>query len=365
MIEWWRSSASGARRWLEHRVRERITAAGVAFLASAVLIGFAAFASANNLLFLLLAAMIAVLLVSSFISRLGIAGLELEVQLPEHVSARQPAPARLVLKNAKGWTPSFSIRLAGAEGGVFPVELYFPVIPGGRTVETTVEARFPRRGLHAEDSFVFSSRFPFGFAERRARVTMRHDVLVYPAIEPQPGFELLLAEVRNDAETLFRGLGHDFYRIRPYVPFESARHVDWRATAHTGELQVREFAREQEHLITLYLDLQTPPALDEWFERAIECCAFLAWRFAQRGAHIRFRTQAWETLAPVENDVYAILKYLALVEPRRRAGPLRPLDEPGVCVVFTAVPQRLHECGWAGARIVAPGHWVFSAAAGG
>ena len=344
-------------------MRERITPRGVLFLAAALLVGGAGFASGNNLLFLVLAAMMSVLVLSSFLSRLSIAGLELEVRLPEHVSARQPVPARLVLRNVKKRVPSFSIRLSGADPQTFPADLYFPVIPGGGAVETTVEARFPQRGLHAEDSFVFSTTFPFGFAERRARVTMRQDLLVYPSIEPQPGFELLLAEVSGDAEALFRGLGSDFYRIRPYIPFESARHVDWRATAKTGELQVREFVREQEHLVTLVLDLETPPGLEEWFERALECCAYLAWRFAGRGARIRFRSQEWETLVQLENDVYAILKYLALVEPRRRAAPLRPLDEPAVTVVFSASPARFQEHGWVDARFVDPGHWAVAPAA--
>lgn len=358
MMDWLRDPAAGARRWLERRVRERITTRGLLYLSASLLVGGAGFASGNNLLFLLLAAMLSLLLVSSFISRIGIAGLELEIRLPEHVCARQPVPARLTLRNMKKRMPSFSIRLSGAGSGVFPAELYFPVIPGGAAVETTVEARFPRRGVHAEDSFLFSTAFPFGFAERRTRVTMPQDVLVYPAIEPQPGFELLLAEVHGDAETLFRGLGHDFYRIRPYIPFESARHVDWRATAHTGELQVREFAREQEHLVTLVLDLEAGEEEREWFECAVECCAYLAWQMAQRGARIRFRSQNWETLVPVENDVYAILKYLALVEPRPRAPLLRPLDEPAVTVVFSASPSRLENCGWVDARIVAPGHWA-------
>ena len=43
-------------------------------------------------------------------------------------------------------------------------------------------------------------------------------------------------------EMIQRGRGHDFYRIRPYETLESARHVDWKATAHTRDLQVREYA---------------------------------------------------------------------------------------------------------------------------
>lgn len=352
MSQWWRKERARLTSWIEGRVRERVTLTGLVFLIALALVGFAAFASANNLLFLLLAAMLAALLVSGFVSRMGIAALELDVQLPDHISARRKVPAKVMLRNEKRRVPSFSIRLVGAEESVFTTELYFPVVPGGGTLETTVEILFARRGVHAEECFLFSTRFPFGFAERRTRVTMKHDVLVYPALEPQPGFEHLVAEIAGDAEELFRGRGHDFYRIRPYEPPESARHVDWRATAHTGALQVREFAREQEQLITLFLDLEVPAGREAWFERAVECCAFVAWRFAARGARVRFRTQDFETLVPAENDVYAILKYLALVECRHRAAPLRNLEERSVLVIFSASPQRFEDCGWDGARLL-------------
>ena len=49
-----------------------------------------------------------------------------------------------------------------------------------------------------------------------------------------------------------------------------SRHVDWRATAHTGELQVREYARDQDQAVTIFLDLDTSDL--EWFERAVDCC---------------------------------------------------------------------------------------------
>lgn len=342
------------RRWLKMRVRERVTRGGAIYIAASVMVGLAAFLSANNLLFLLLAAMLATLMVSGFVSRLGLSGLELDVLLPDHICARRATQARVLLRNEKRWVASFSLHLTGVEDSVFTGAVYFPVVPGGATIEETMEVRFRRRGLHREDSFQFSSRFPFGFAERRMQVTMRRDVIVYPALDAKPAFENLLVDVHGEAETLFRGRGHDFYRIRPYEPLESARHVDWRATAHTGELQVREFAREQEHLIGLALDLQAGPEHDRWFEEAVEACAYLAWRLGGQGARVRFRTQEFDILTPVEGDVYAILRYLALVARRRRAEPLPPLVEDSAQVLFTARALDPVESGWVGARIVGP-----------
>ena len=360
MRRWWREKSVLLKHWLDARVRERVTFTGLVFLVAVSLTAFAAFASANNLLFLLLAAMLATLLVNGFVSRIGIAGLELDIQLPDHICARRAVAARIVLRNVKRWMPSFSIRLVGVEDSVFTTELYFPVVPGRAELETIVDVRFARRGVHRQDSFLFSSRFPFGFAERRARVIMKREVLVYPALDAQPGFDQLAADITGEAESQVRGRGHDFYRIRPYEPFESARHVDWRATAHTGDMQVREFTREEEHLVTLFLDLEVPREQEEWFEHAVECCAFLAWRCAQTGARIRFRTQDFECLLPIEGDVYVILKYLALVECRHQAATLRSLEEDSAAIVFSASAQRLEDGGWAGARLLDPQHWVFA-----
>lgn len=355
----WAERRKQIERWWRFRLKERITLAGLGYVLAVALTAASAFVSGNNLLFLLLAAQLAGLIVSVFISRVGLAGLELDIELPDHISARQPAPVKLTLKNEKSWMPSFSVHLTGVEESVFTTALYFPVVPSGSSCETRVEVTFARRGYHSEDSFLFRSRFPFGFAERRAHVTMKHEVLVYPALVEQPGFAQLVDDVTGEAQARQRGRSHDFYRIRPYEPNESARHVDWRRTAHTGNLQVREFSRDQEPLIDLLLDLECPPGLEAWFERAVECAAYIAWHALDRGARVRFRTQDFELKAPVEGDAYVILKYLALVEPRRKAAALTPrgasLDEPDtVAIVFSASGERAAACGVDSARVLTP-----------
>jgi uncharacterized protein (DUF58 family) len=350
------SRSARLRHWARLHMREHITAAGAIYLGVMAFTGLAAFMSANNLLFLLLAAMLATLLVSNFLNRAGLVSLELDVVLSEHVSARQPTTARIRLTNGKRRLPSFSVGLGGVENSLLTTELYFPLIAGGATIETSVEVVFARRGLRSEDSFLFYTRFPFGFVERRARVTLKRDVLVYPALEPQAGFERLLDDVRGDAATLERGRGHDFHRIRPYMALESARHVDWRSTAHTGELQVREFAIEKEYLLTLVLDIEIPVHFEPWFERAVECCAYLAWHFSAGGARVAFRSQEFEILVPIEGDVHAVLRYLALVQPRGTAEPVREPAEESACVLFTTRPER-YRTGWTGTRVMEPGRW--------
>ena len=234
---------------------------------------------------------------------------------------------------------------AGAVGSGFDSILYFPVIPGGTALQENVDIFFPRRGAQRERSFQFSTRFPFGFAERREMVTAQHDILVYPCLDPQPGFDALLAAVNGELEAQQRGRGNDFYRIRPYEVLESARHVDWKATAHTGDLQVREFAREQDHRIDIYLDLDFNGD-SEWLEAAIDCAAFLAFRLSERGARVRMRTQEYDVTSPDEASIYSILRYLALVSPLRGKPPAGPDDPSSFHIVFSADPQRMAALGW-------------------
>ena len=223
-------------------------------------------------------------------------------------------------------------------------------------IEEPVDLYFPRRGRWRERSFEFTTRFPFGFAERREEVTTRHDILVYPCLDGRPELEELLAAISGDLEARRRGQGHDFYRIRPYEALESARHVDWKATAHTGALQVREFAREEDQEVWISLDLNVPDEALDWFESAIDCAAFLAYRLNLRGARLRFSTQEFSIAVPAEGTIYMVLQYLALVTPRTNAL-LREHAEPGrLEIVLTADPRqaRILEAKDPGVRVLTP-----------
>jgi uncharacterized protein (DUF58 family) len=364
--------------------RTRFTRSGLAYSVAMLAVATGAFSSANNLLFLILAAMFSTFLISGFIGKMGLAGLELDVLLPEHISARRKIHAGLRLRNVKLWIPSFSIHVAGAPESGYDGALYFPVVAGRAAVEESVDLYFPRRGTYKERSFQFSTSFPFGFTERRERVTARHEIVVYPCLDPQPGFEALLEGVNGELDAMQRGRGGDFYRIRRYEAMESARHVDWKATAHTGELQVREFAREHDRQVLIYLDLDVPSGLNpqdpdaqnwtQWFESAVECAAFLAFRLAERGARVQFETQEFAVTLPDTGDIYTILKYLAQVSPRKGRALIRE-DSSSFQIVLSARPELLFGLGGqsslgstgtgfggSGTRVLGPDAFPFSPA---
>ncbi|MFM2124146.1 MAG: hypothetical protein RL328_597 [Acidobacteriota bacterium] len=348
-------------KWLDRaeaawdaRFRQRVTRFGMAYGVATALVGIAAFVSANNLLFLILAAMFATLMISGFVGRMSLAGLELDLLLPPHVSARSKVRAVVRLKNLKRWVPSFSVQLTFSRepAGRAQSALYFLFVAGGGSLEEPVELYFPMRGAHTERSFQFSTRFPFGFVQRREDVTIRHEVIVYPCLEPRQGFEALLASVSEGLSARERGQGTDFYRIRPYDSNDSARSVDWKATAHTGELQVREFVREENRTVVIYLDLDVPAGSEAWFESAVECAAFLLFELSARQARIHFLTQTWDA---ADADIYTILKYLALVSPQQ-GRPETVQNHHDLHVVLTQYPERFRALGWCDPR--SPHGWL-------
>jgi uncharacterized protein (DUF58 family) len=350
---------------------QRLTLAGFLFSLATVLVGALAFLTANNLLFLILAALLATLLVGGFISRLSLAGLELDFDLPPHVTARSRNTASLRLKNEKALMPAFSIHVAGTPGSAYASRVYFPIVPPHKTVTTTVEVAFARRGLHTENSFLLESRFPFGFAERRIDLTLHRDIVVYPCLDPAPETADLAQRVDGEMAASRRGSGHDFYRIRPYEANESARHLDWRASAHTGELQVREFTHDQEPMVDILLDIRLPaessdgPAYREWFERAVDSCAYLCWRINSHAGRVRLRAGKFDRIVPDESDIYEVLEFLALVSPIAPGVGMAGLEADGsplsssapdcVRIIFSALPGSVSEAGLRNTHLVEPG----------
>src|SRR6202167_3585689 len=107
-----------ARRVALERLRQtlhfEVTKAGVIYVLVTLVIGIAALNTGNNLLYIVVAAMLAAILVSGVVSALVLRGLELEVRVPEHMFAGRPVVGRILLRNPRRFLPSFSIRVVPA-----------------------------------------------------------------------------------------------------------------------------------------------------------------------------------------------------------------------------------------------------------
>lgn len=354
-----------ARRVALERIREsfdyEVTRAGIVYVLLTLVIAIAALNTGNNLLYIVVAAMLAAILVSGIASAWVLRRLELEVRLPEHVIAGRSVLGRVLLRNPRRWLPSFSIRvLATRQGrrtpekqwrwepttfsfpinrppeqqwlrlpdrrlrrvkvippppGIFEAKIYFPFLPPGVELSADVELHFDRRGRYREDSLGLATRFPFAFLTKTRHVALQKEVLVYPRIEETDEFFEILPLIRGEWETFVRGRGLDLYRIREYMPEDSARHVDWKATAKSGSLKVCEFAREDDRKLSIVFENPESDLIPhDTYEKAVTLAASLAWHFSSQNAEVSFLIPGRSRTT----DVYEFLGWLAVIEPEKR-----------------------------------------------
>jgi len=358
-----------ARRVAAGQVRDafdyEVTRVGLIYIGITLVLGLAGLNTGNNLLWIVVAAMLAAIVVSGLASALVLRGLELDAHTPDHVFAEQRLLARLVLHNRQRLLPSFSVSVVEPRrrrkrphwewrpatfgfpfnrpaeqqwfhlpDRVFRLEeeresqkllsgpVYFPYLAARSSLTADVEICFQRRGLVQQDSFGLRTQFPFSFLRKTRRVPLQRQVVVFPAIEPTDELFEVLPLITGEFEAFLRGRGYDLYRIREYAPEDSARHVDWKASAKAGSLLVREFTREDERKLRIVFDNPGPGAVPEAaYERAVALAASLVWHFAGENSQLFFVAPGYQG----GTDVFRFLTYLAMVQPNTQGSVLDKL----------------------------------------
>jgi len=354
-----------------------ITVGGVIFLAIITVVGFAAWNTGNNLLFLVFSVLCSTAFVGWAAARASLRDLIVSARFPDHIFAGDPAPVIVTLRNAKRLLPSFSI-LVEARGPAAdhadsrtrsrkrrnryhkrPLA-YFTYVPHRAAAEQRIEQLFSVRGHVLINGFELSTRFPFGFFRRRRRLKARNvDIVVYP--KPQPvGDELhLLPMYAGRMASVRRGAGHDLFSLRDYQPQDDLRHMDWKATARARRLTVREFTSEDERRITIVLDTGGVSESEDnsqvnRFEQGVTQTASLLKHFIDERAEVRLilGTEVGRYGSGLEH-LYTCLRRLALVTPQKNneaadllstlaetepAGSSRSLFDDDFAIVLTLAP---------------------------
>lgn len=309
-------------RWIAYQVDYRLTRDGVIYLVAVFILVLAAVNTGNNLLFLILACLLAGILVSGVLSRVVLTGIAVKFDLPEHIFVGQPVLAEIELRNEKQIWPSFSLCVVGGKKSpdeILSRPVFFPYISRISAARQKVELRFQRRGMYQQDNFGIRTRFPFGFFEKTRRVESNMQITVYPPVEPTDQFYEVLPLLSGEMASHFRGRGHELHSLRDYQPTDSGRLVDWKVTAKSGRLMVREFAREDERRVMLVLDPYIVEVASAkhvtQFERAVSLTACIAWHFNEIHSVMQFRTGSYSTpMAQAAEIIYPALRQLALVQ---------------------------------------------------
>lgn len=258
------------------------TSGGAIFLGILVVVAFAAWNTGNNLLFLILSFLTSALIISFIIGSLALKKIDVKMRFPETIFADEATPIQVSLYNRKRLFPAFSVvvevRGRARERSLLADELenilpkrwaeklsrppilrrtldYFFYIPRQETVENRAEHVFERRGRFIIKDFELTTRFPFAFFRHRRRLPAQEvEIFIFPKIleidEELPDAPLDAGKFSASKH----GFGQDLLSLRDYLPGDDLRRVDWKATARTRRIIVREFAAEDERRVTVIFD---------------------------------------------------------------------------------------------------------------
>ncbi len=87
--------------------------------------------------------------------------------------------------------------------------------------------------------------------------------------------------------SVFKGRGMEFDEVRPYVPGDDVRAIDWNVTARTGEPHIKRFVEERELTVMLLVDVSASQDFGSGrrskLEAAVELSALLALSAVENG----------------------------------------------------------------------------------
>ncbi len=343
------------------------TSGGAVFIGLLVIVAFAAWNTGNNLLFLVLSFLTSALVVGFFVGNFCLKKLDIKMRFPETIFAGEPTPILVSLHNRKRIFPTFSVisevRGKDRKRSVIADDLekllpkkwaekfsrpplkkltldYFVHVPRKNFIENKVKHTFGKRGRFIIKDFELSTKFPFGFFRHRRRLSaLRTEIIIFPKLKP---LNSELSDLPLETGKLIsarKGIGQDLLTLRDYQPLDDLRHIDWRATARTRTLTVREFASEDEKRIMIVFDkrvikdkkakqislrqkIETEKKgkklskEERRFENAVSKTASILSHFADERAEIRLVIENIESDFGIGKDhLNMCLRELALIEP--------------------------------------------------
>ena len=254
--------------------RIQFTRGGLIFGFGSFAVGFAAFNTGNNLLYLLFGAMMGLIVVSGWLSEQVIRRLRVYRRVPRGVTVGNPLRIHYQVENRRKRIPSFALEIG--ESGL-SARGFLPIIPAGGHAATRSENLFVHRGVFPLNAVTISTSFPFGLFKKSRDLPLKGELVVWPRSDrrvrpPSPGGG------RNPRGGSYSagstGMRGEYRGLRIYRPGDDPRDIHWRTTARMGQPVIRVYEQGDSEALWLCLDSRGEPG--ERAEIAIEMVASLA-----------------------------------------------------------------------------------------
>lgn len=230
-----------------------------------LLLGFAAVNTGNNLLYLVVSALLGFMAVTGWCGHSNLTHLELQL-LPSHdFFAATPGSVRVKITNQRR-LPTYLLNVRIDKIGVV-----VPALAAGENEVVQLPLMMPRRGFCPVPVVHLSSCFPVNFFVRSWRIDSQQSLLVYPRpLATSMPLQETPFSAPAEQQTVMPGGEGDLRSIEDYRAGDPPKSIHWKLSARHQELKTKQMNRQAEEVRIL-----DPERLDGTLEERLSRCTYL------------------------------------------------------------------------------------------
>lgn len=270
----------------------RITRVGFWFVVFTVVVVVAATNTGNNALYLVLAVMLGLLVVSGLVSRSNLKGLEIAIDAPDEIFANRPFRVYLQITSRARLLPRWLLVCSLSHG---KSHFFVPHLAPDGAARGSVDLMMGQRGRHRVRFAHVWSVFPVGFFRKGLRYRIDREILVYPELFPEAASVEARAPRHGEEGTDRKGWGHELHSLREFRRGDDPRSIHWKRSASSGRLVYMEREAEEGRRLSIVFDNgigRLDSAQDERrFERLVSEAATAAHQYLQAGFEVELVTR--------------------------------------------------------------------------
>jgi uncharacterized protein (DUF58 family) len=179
-------------------------------------------------------------------------------QLPPRFALDVDHSVKLILTNLAAAPIQVSLRDELPDMFEAKTELPEVTLPSGGEARLSYDVRPLSRGAHRFGDVILRVRGERGLVQKQLALAVPDTAKVYPNFRGADHYQLL-AQIDQRDEVVrkprpFKAAGTDFESLRPYIPGEDPRNIDWKATARRGAPISRNKQVERGQQLAVLLD---------------------------------------------------------------------------------------------------------------
>lgn len=279
--------------------RIKITKEGLFYIAFTFIIGFTAFNSGNNLIYLIFAILLSLLAASSILAVNNLKNIEVNLKSEEEIYAKKDAFIDVEIK-AKDKRKKFFIDIKILDN-TFRIEFL------DKFLRKKIKVNEKKRGKKTIEYVYLSSSYPFGFLIREKKMKVDFSYLVFPEIKP-----VKIKKLSSSKEgSLKKDDSSDFFSLEDYQEGMDARKISWKVSAKLDKEKVITKANDKLNELKIALNNSSNIYNTYTFEDAVIKIASLMKLLFDQRITFEFISQNQLLKCNSYQDYIGIMEYLS------------------------------------------------------